>query len=90
MTKADENRQSLEQLHTHIILPGTAPSVVDRIPVYNNASKGHDALFRELASQNFEAALDQTLGRNWRRTHEANADFGHLLEHEDDPVFPEL
>ncbi len=91
MTKSDENRQSIEQLHTHVILPGTAPSVVDRMPVYNNASQGHDSLFREIATRNFEAALDHRLGHNWRRTHEANADFTNSLERdEDNQIFLDL
>jgi hypothetical protein len=48
-----------------VILPGTAPSTADRLPVYNNSSKGHDRLFREIASQHFADMLDER-GIDWR------------------------
>lgn len=54
-----------EHLHTHVILPGTAPSTVDRLPVYNNASKKHDRLFREVAAHHFADLLDER-GIDWR------------------------
>lgn len=60
-----------EHLHTHVILPGTAPSAAERLPVYNNASKGHDRLFQQIASHHFADALDQTVGVEWRRLREA-------------------
>jgi hypothetical protein len=56
-----------QHLHTHVILPGTAPSAAERLPVYNNASKGHDRLFQQIASHHFAEALDQTVGIEWRR-----------------------
>lgn len=59
-----------QQLHTHVVLPGTAPSVAERLPVYNNASQGHDKLFRNIASRHFEAMLDETIGHDWRRLRE--------------------
>ncbi|MEO8391411.1 MAG: hypothetical protein ABI700_00325 [Chloroflexota bacterium] len=83
MTKAEGDRPSREQLHTHVVLPGTAPSVVDRIPVYNNASKGHDALFREIATRNFETALDRNLGVDWRRVRAANANLADTLQRDE-------
>lgn len=60
---ADEPAQ--EHLHTHVILPGTAPYNADRLPVYNNASKGHDRLFREIASQHLADLLDERT-MDWR------------------------
>ena len=57
----------LQQLHTHVILPGTAPSVAERLPVYNNKEYGHDALFRQVATQHFEMLLDDIVGPEWRR-----------------------
>lgn len=55
-----------EHRHTHVILPGTAPDVADRIPVYNNKSEKHDALFREIATQHFADLLDESIGQDWR------------------------
>ena len=58
----------MQQLHTHVILPGTASlGLVDREPVYNNASKGHDRFFREIATQHFERAFDELVGSEWRQ-----------------------
>jgi hypothetical protein len=57
----------LQQLHTHVILPGTAPLPgSDRAAVYNNKERGHDALFREIASRHFSAALDRIVGPEWQ------------------------
>jgi len=58
-TKPKEGETEQEHLHTHVVLPGTAPSTADRLPVYNNATKGHDRLFREIASQHFADMLDE-------------------------------
>lgn len=69
-TKAQNGESPQEHLHTHVILPGTAPSTADRLPVYNNATKGHDRLFREIASRHFAEALDQRIGMDWRRLRE--------------------
>lgn len=55
-----------EHLHTHVVLPGTAPSAAERLSVYNNREDGHDALFREIATRHFAAALDRTLDLDWR------------------------
>jgi hypothetical protein len=61
------NEEGHQQLHTHVILPGTAPTISERVPVYNNASKGHDVLFREVASRHFAEMLDEVVGPEWRR-----------------------
>jgi hypothetical protein len=64
-TKAKEGEAPQEHLHTHVILSGTAPSTADRLPVYNNATKGHDRLFRQIAAQHFADLLDER-GIDWR------------------------
>jgi hypothetical protein len=65
-TRPTDDAPPLQHLHTHVILPGTAPADGARTPVYNNASKGHDRLFREIASQHFADILDER-GIDWRR-----------------------
>lgn len=64
-TKAKDGQPPHEHLHTHVVLPGTAPSPADRLPVYNNTTKGHDHLFREIATQHFADLLDAR-GIDWR------------------------
>ncbi len=64
-TKPKDGEPPQDHLHTHVILPGTAPSTADRLPVYNNATKGHDRLFREIAAQHFADMLDER-GIDWR------------------------
>lgn len=61
-----EGDQPMQHLHTHVVLPGTAPSVAERLPVYNNKERGHDALFRNIASRHFAAMLDEIVGPEWR------------------------
>ena len=69
------NAQALQQLHTHVILPGTASEgMTDRSPVYNNVSKKHDVLFRNIATQHFERALDEIVGPEWRKQRELEPD----------------
>jgi hypothetical protein len=68
-TKGKDGEPPQEHLHTHVVLPGTAPSTVDRLPVYNNATKGHDRLFRQVAAQHFADMLDER-GIDWRRLRE--------------------
>ncbi|MBK8139231.1 MAG: hypothetical protein IPK52_26005 [Chloroflexi bacterium] len=72
-TKAKYGEPARDHLHTHVILPGTVPSTADRLPVYNNATKGHDRLFREIASRHFAEALDLRIGQEWRRLREIPA-----------------
>jgi hypothetical protein len=64
-TKPKDGESPYEHLHTHVILPGTVPSTADRLPVYNNSSKGHDRLFRDVAAQHFADMLDER-GIDWR------------------------
>lgn len=63
-----------QQLHMHVVLPGTAPSVAERLPVYNNKERGHDALFPDIATRHFEAALDDIVGPEWRNHREQEAE----------------
>lgn len=56
-----------QQLHTHVILPGMAPTIEGWEPIYNNKSQKHDTLFNEIARQEFETVMDQTIGPEWRR-----------------------
>jgi hypothetical protein len=58
--------EGMQQLHTHVVLPGTAPSVAERLPVYNNKERGHDALFRDIATRHFSEMLDEIVGPEWR------------------------
>lgn len=37
----------------------------DREAVYNNKERGHDQLFREIASRHFSEALDRIVGPEW-------------------------
>ncbi|MBE2268094.1 MAG: hypothetical protein IAE80_07655 [Anaerolinea sp.] len=64
-TKGKNGEPPQEHMHTHVVLPGTVPSTAERLPVYNNATKGHDRLFREIASQHFADMLDER-GIDWR------------------------
>ncbi|MBK8027752.1 MAG: hypothetical protein IPK19_41820 [Chloroflexi bacterium] len=65
-TRPKDGEPARDHLHTHVVLPGTAPSSAERLPVYNNADKGHDRLFREVAAQRFAEMLDDR-GIDWRR-----------------------
>ena len=69
-TKPKDGEPARDHLHTHVILPGTAPSTAERLPVYNNATRGHDRLFREIASRHFADLLDLRVGIEWRRLRE--------------------
>ncbi len=71
LTEPDDGSEPLQQLHTHVVLAGTAPLPgVDRAPVYNNKERGHDALFRDIASRHFSEALDRIVGPEWQRLRE--------------------
>ncbi len=65
-TNAREGQPGLQQLHTHVILPGTVPTLDGRASLYNNKERGHDRLFREIAAQHFETALGDIVGPRWR------------------------
>lgn len=66
----ETNEAGVQQLHTHVILPGTVSSVAERLPVYNNKERGHDVLFREVATRHFAAMLDDVVGPEWRMARE--------------------
>ena len=69
-TPKEDGEEPVQHLHTHVVLPGTAPSVAERLPVYNNKERGHDALFRQVASRHFAEMLDDVVGPQWRRERE--------------------
>jgi hypothetical protein len=65
-TASEDGDDPMQQLHTHVVLPGTAPLPgFDREAVYNNKERGHDVLFREIASRHFSEALDRIVGPEW-------------------------
>ena len=72
-TKEDSD-EPMQQLHTHVVLPGTVSSTAERLPVYNNKERGHDALFRQVASQHFAEMLDDVIGTEWRLQREEEPD----------------
>jgi hypothetical protein len=63
-------KEGEQQLHTHVILPGLAPTVGGWEPMYINKRQGHDELFNAIAHDEFEQALDRTIGPEWRRLRE--------------------
>jgi len=63
-------KEGEQQLHTHVILPGLAPTVGGWEPMYINKRQGHDELFNAIAHGEFEQALDRTIGPEWRRLRE--------------------
>jgi hypothetical protein len=71
LTESEDGSEPMQHLHTHVVLPGTAPLAgTDRQAVYNNKEKGHDALFRDIASRHFGEALDRLVGPEWRKLRE--------------------
>jgi hypothetical protein len=64
-TKEDSD-EPMQHLHTHVVLPGTVSSIAERLPVYNNKERGHDTLFRQVASRHFADMLDEAVGVEWR------------------------
>jgi len=65
-----QTKEGEQQLHTHVILPGLAPTVGGWEPMYINKRQGHDELFNAIAHDEFEQALDRTIGPEWRRLRE--------------------
>ena len=67
LTKPDEaTGKQYQQLHTHIILPGTVPSLDrSREPFYNRSSSGHVKLLKSISDEKFSAALDTLVGPSW-------------------------
>jgi hypothetical protein len=57
-----------QQLHTHVVLPGTVETFFGIEPFYNN--KRQVNLFNAIATQQFEQILDREIGRDWRRLRE--------------------
>lgn len=57
-----------QQLHTHVVLPGSVETFFGTEPFYNN--KRQVKQFNEIATQQFEQILDRELGRDWRRSRE--------------------
>jgi hypothetical protein len=72
-TPKEDGETPVQHLHTHVVLAGTVPSVAERLPVYNNKERGHDALFRQVASHHFAEMLDDVVGPDWRREREEPA-----------------
>jgi hypothetical protein len=66
-SEQDDGSPGMQQLHTHVFMPGTTPTLEGRQAVYNNKDKGHDKLFHQVAAEHFEAALDVAVGPEWRR-----------------------
>ncbi len=90
LTQPDEQGEVLQHLHSHVVLPGTAPLPgADRAAVYNNKEKGHDALFREIGSHHFAAALDEIVGPEWRRLREEQEALAPTLSDDLDAWFGE-
>ena len=62
----DEGNSGLHQLHTHVVLPGTTPTIAgEQLPFYNRANKGHVQLLRDIASESFSAEMDRRVGIEW-------------------------
>jgi len=81
LTNGADGQPGVQQLHSHVILPGTAPTVEGRTPFYNNKEKGHERLFHQIAAQHFEDALETAVGARWRELRP---------EAEPAPVLPDL
>lgn len=67
-----ENGEIYPFTHSHIVIPGTIQNDAtnERIPFYNNSSKGDIELWHQIADQEMEKLLDrelaQEMGINWR------------------------
>src|SRR5450432_2006694 len=61
-----DTKEGEQQLHTHVVLPGTVETLLGREPFYNNKKEGHVELFNRIADKQFELALDKTIGLDWR------------------------
>jgi hypothetical protein len=84
LTEAKADEAPRQHLHTHVVLPGTAPSVAERLPVYNNKERGHDALFRDIAARHFAEMLDEIVGPEWRLLREAEPEIAPDTRQPDD------
>jgi len=64
----EEASERLQQLHTHIVLPATVPTVEGARSAFDNrANKGHFQMLQAIAAEKFEAALDRYVGPEWRK-----------------------
>lgn len=68
LTKPGEDGSpGLQQLHTHVVLPATVPTVDGSREAFDNrANKGHFNTLREISTIKFEAALEHYVGPEWR------------------------
>jgi hypothetical protein len=56
-----------QQLHTHVILPATVPTVEGTRSAFDNrANKGHFQLLQAISAEKLEIALDEYVGPEWR------------------------
>jgi hypothetical protein len=62
----------VQQLHTHVVLPGTVETFFGTEPFYNNKRQVNQ--FNEIATQQFEQILDRELGREWRNLRQSEAE----------------
>jgi len=68
LTDPQPDAPQRQMLHTHIVLPGTTPTLEGfRQPFYNRSTKGHIELLRQISTYYFEEELDQRVGLEWRR-----------------------
>ncbi len=66
-TNAEDGSLPQQQLHTHVVLPATVPTVEGTRETFDNrANKGHIQLLQQISTEKFEAALDQYVGPAWR------------------------
>ncbi len=64
---SEDDPGGLQQLHCHVILPTTVPTVEGARDTFDNrANKGHFDLLRAISTEKFEAALDHHVGPEWR------------------------
>ncbi len=76
-----DSADPIHQLHTHVILPGTVPTIEgDRTSFYNRSNKGHIQLLRDIATERFAAELDRLVGPEWHALR---------IEVDDSPALPE-
>ena len=68
LTNGDADGERKQQLHTHVVLPGTVPVVEGgREPFYNRSRKGHIDQLRQIVNTKFEMELDKSIGPDWRQ-----------------------
>ncbi len=67
LSKAESSEgEALHQIHTHIILPGTVPTIEgQREAFFNRSNKGHIQLLRDIATERFATELDRCVGPEW-------------------------